>query len=709
MSVPVLRDDSFHALLERISLVHQSLEKMYFDTSSENFALRARLADGQDHRRIIPMPPLPLTFQPLPSPPAQNWMKLVPDAVSADSTDSATEQPLRTSHASCSSGAFDKPALDSWAHLFVSMMDKSRNTMTWSLPVWATFRPQLEPVWSLRAEFAESRSFPMYLNKANERRILQMKNESVVSARVGDHIKDTSWIGCIGVLPNGGPRLVWSLCGCLLILYDTATIPLLVFDITETPVFQMLFYSALVFWILDVFLNFITGYHCHGRVEMRLTMIARRYLSSWFLPDMSIISVDLALLILEGDDGSSGLFRLGRFGRFLRLFRAVRLLRIKKLADVLSDLLDDLLRSEASVLLVTLTRYVITLFFLNHYIACAWYGVSLMHGSGEHDLDTTTWVNAQGLALEPIPYKYVMSLHWSLTQFSPATNNIVPTNYSERTFAVIIVLFALVAFSSFLSSITGLVTQLKALNNDSRRDEARLRDFLSTRRVKLNLRNRMWRFFRTYNRRTKHFSVESSVGFLKVIPESMLIELHREVYFKTLLSTPVFSAMLHVEVALFEKVCHIAMSESVWVPNQDIFVSGKAASRAFAVTSGTLVYTTVCDDFMAHDVTAGDWVSEVMIWVRWIHCGQLHATSSCSIVELFSAEFQNLVVTWGGPLCSSLKRFAVLFLGHLDMLLSNCIPVTDMSVGNDVMDSLARRAMAIDRMKFVEHLATTQD
>lgn len=732
MSVPVPRDDSFHALLERLSLLHQSLEKRYFDSTSENFELRTRLSDEQAHCRSVKMQCLPLTFQPqpvfgaplrvsgaildqMPSPKllrnsTTQGSELGPEVVSVDSTDSAAELPPRVTVGSLNSSCPDKSynsVLEAWAHLVVSTVDKSRNTMSWSAPEWATFRPELEPVWSLRAEFADLRSFPMYFDKTNERRILQMKHESCISFRVGDHLQDKTWFGRISMTPNGAQRMTWSICSCVLILYDTITIPLLVFDIRETLTYWVVFHCALVFWILDVFLNFITGYNMHGQVEMRMTNIARRYLSSWFFPDMSIIAVDIVLLILESDDGSAGFFRLGRFSRFFRLIRAVRLLRIIKMADVFSDLLDDLLHSESSVLLMMLTRHVITLFVVNHYIACAWYGISLSYG--EQDVDATTWVNAQSLALEPIPYKYVMSLHWSLTQFSPATNNISPTNYTERCFAVTIVLFALIAFSSFLSSITGLVTQLKSLSNGVRRDEARLRDFLSTRRVRLNLRNRMWRFFRTYNRQARRFSVESGIGFLKVMPESMLIELHREVYFKTLLSSAVFGAMLHVEAVLFEKVCHIAMSESVWVPNQDVFVSGKAASRAFAVTSGTLVYTTVCDDFVAHHVTIGDWVSEVMIWVRWIHCGQLQATSSCSVVEVLSAEFQTLIVTWGGPLCSSLKRFAALFLGHLDMLLSDCVPITDMSVGTEVLDGLAKRAMAIDRLKFVEELAISSE
>lgn len=455
-----------------------------------------------------------------------------------------------------------------------------------------------------------------------------------------------------------------------------------------------MFFSGFFYWVVDIVINFLTGYHTNGQVEMRFEKITRRYLKSWFMPDVSIILVDISLLVLEG--GSTTLIlRLGRFGRFLRLLRAIRLLRILKLGENFSDMINDILPSQAALLIATLVRYVIGLFFLNHYIACMWYGIAVVSGSeagGEK-----TWVNEFGLDGEPSRYKYAMALHWSLTQFSPATNNIVPQNYTERSFAIVVVMLALVCFSSFLSGITGLLTQLQALGMGNRREEAQLREFLSSRRIKLALRNQIWRFFRSYSRQSSQCKVEGDIGVLRVIPESLMIELHTEVYLKILMSNAIFSTVSDLEVLVFEKVCHVAMSESMWVPNQDVFVSGYEATKAFVISSGCLSYATAFNLDKEHEMTAGNWVTELTLWLKWIHCGQLQALSPSNLVELDSAKFQMVIVSWGGPLCLCLKRLAILVLAHLEEMICNGLPVTDLPLGDECLVTLSKQALHLNR------------
>ncbi|CAK9058292.1 unnamed protein product [Durusdinium trenchii] len=58
---------------------------------------------------------------------------------------------------------------------------------------------------------------------------------------------------------------------------------------------------------------------------------------------------------------------------------------------------------------------------------------------------------------------YVASLHWSLTQFTPSTNNVAPTNSLERLFAIFVILLAMGCFSSFVGSITATVNALRSI------------------------------------------------------------------------------------------------------------------------------------------------------------------------------------------------------------------------------------------------------
>merc|ERR1719343_1943740 len=96
----------------------------------------------------------------------------------------------------------------------------------------------------------------------------------------------------------------------------------------------------------------------------------------------------------------------------------------------------------------------------NHYIACVWYSLAFYR-----DINDMTWLSADEFVDAPYEHRYVAALHWSLTQFTPSTNNIVPANAGERLFAICVVIFALIMFSFFISSIASALAKLAALRS----------------------------------------------------------------------------------------------------------------------------------------------------------------------------------------------------------------------------------------------------
>merc|ERR1712032_674460 len=109
----------------------------------------------------------------------------------------------------------------------------------------------------------------------------------------------------------------------------------------------------------------------------------------------------------------------------------------------------EFIYTEQVKLLLRLVKLVILILFLNHYIACLWYAMAIWTN------DSVTWLDRYVLTVDGLESHsgvllYFTSLHWSLTQFTPATMDVAPTNATERAFAVFIVLFALMCFSSFV-------------------------------------------------------------------------------------------------------------------------------------------------------------------------------------------------------------------------------------------------------------------
>merc|ERR1719159_2081419 len=105
------------------------------------------------------------------------------------------------------------------------------------------------------------------------------------------------------------------------------------------------------------------------------------------------------------------------------------------------------------------TLFVLTLLlFLNHLVACVWVVIGRLDPS---DTDTgATWLD---LATSPIKgtynefdvqYQYTTALHWALTQMTPGSMQVFPTNSQERVYNVFILLFCMMVFSSLVSSLS---------------------------------------------------------------------------------------------------------------------------------------------------------------------------------------------------------------------------------------------------------------
>merc|ERR1740121_1898482 len=101
--------------------------------------------------------------------------------------------------------------------------------------------------------------------------------------------------------------------------------------------------------------------------------IAHHYLKTWFPFDVSIVSVDWLLFMLEGSD-------LVDWLRFSRFRRALRLLRIARLVKVGARFLSQLqgAQSEGGHVSMRLAGIMVVLVAVNHFICCAWYAIGML-------------------------------------------------------------------------------------------------------------------------------------------------------------------------------------------------------------------------------------------------------------------------------------------------------------------------------------------
>ena len=104
------------------------------------------------------------------------------------------------------------------------------------------------------------------------------------------------------------PRIWWVWCCCSLTPFF---LPLSIawdwkmgFDTVSGSILSVSIYVSLVFWTVDIFLNLNTAVYIQGQLVTKRRAIFRRYLSTWFFLDVTIVILDYLNLAQDMQRGS---------------------------------------------------------------------------------------------------------------------------------------------------------------------------------------------------------------------------------------------------------------------------------------------------------------------------------------------------------------------------------------------------------------------
>merc|ERR1712226_1500554 len=125
-------------------------------------------------------------------------------------------------------------------------------------------------------------------------------------------------------------------------------------------------------------------------------------------------------------------------------------------------------------------------------------------------------------------YFYVTSLHWAVTQFTPASMEVTPRNLWERTYNLAVIFMSLVLFPTFLSSITNCVAAFRKQNADFGDAKKDLLQFLQDNRIPLDLSTRIQSvaYAQYENKRNTTRIHEPKVALLGLLPKSLKEQMH---------------------------------------------------------------------------------------------------------------------------------------------------------------------------------------
>jgi hypothetical protein len=437
-------------------------------------------------------------------------------------------------------------------------------------------------------------------------------------------------------------RMLWDFVGMAICFHDVTMLPVQVFKLPEAYITARSYYEGVcaVFWTVDILLNFSTGFiSSEGLLEMRKKKIAQNYIQTWFVPDLIITIFDWLSLILS--TSSSGFLRFGKAAS--RSLRALRLLRMPKLNASFNQILGAM-NSESLTIVAGLLKFLLMLILVTHYVACAWYWLAERPGE--------TWGDMFLDSGDSQVYGYFTSMHWALTQFTPASMEVRPVNVHERLFTCIVIIFALVVFSSFVSSITQAMTLLRLTHARKAEQDLLMRKYFSEFMIPPDLAARCKHFMIQHQRMANKRIKESEIPCILLLPKPIREELRFEAFRPWLTGHPFFHTYMELCPEGMRQMCIKATDEVSMLPLEELFWNGQAVNRMIFVRVGSLSYCHRDHITSPLKVERGQWACEETLWskVSLVDGPFQAASAGCELITVQPAEFRSIAKVNPGPL-----------------------------------------------------------
>jgi len=499
-----------------------------------------------------------------------------------------------------------------------------------------------------------------------------------------DFFKSLTWRSFISY-PSSLTRLAWDMFGGMLIMYDLFAVPLQAFNPPQTTPLVVMDWLTLIFWTVNVGMSLTTGYVEEGITIMEPRKIVKRYLKTWFVVDLVVLVPDWVFTIIASDANSEAVaIRLTRVVRLARVVRLLRLVRLKRLFEQIEDALD----SEYYSVLFNIFKMMLLLFTVNHVIACGWFALA----DANSNSGLNTWTKEWLMTDFPWEHLYLVSLHWSLTQFTPAGMDVTPTNEIERGFTIGVVVFALVGFAYVVGSITASLGQLRTMSEEASKDFWQMRRFLNQNSVDHNLAARIQRFVEyAYSRQQKTMSI-NQVKVLSLLSKQLMEELQCAINLPHMKVHPLFMFLNEFSFITMNRCAKESISHMEMAQGDTLFLPEQHAFCMYFVAFGRLEYIRITDnagnEFKEFVDKGEDWLAEPALWTEsWYHVGEAKAYTDCEVLLVDPKAFEE-ILNVVRPVASIVANYCRRFMSWLQNLESEEGMLTDVIQGDQVSDTI---------------------
>ena len=265
-----------------------------------------------------------------------------------------------------------------------------------------------------------------------------------------------------------------------------------------------------IFFIVDIVINFRTGYINEGFFVEDDYLAAMSYLRGAFLMDLlGSLPINIVIMIaqpenpfgnvIEGEQ-SVDVTRINRTLRMLRMMKILKLFRIRKLASYAQNFEDFI-----NPAVISIAKLVIVMILCCHWFGCLWWLVSEIEADLEDHETGSGWndgVNAWRVqpwlkaADDQFGMKYAHAFLWGASMVTAIVPyDVMPVTALENWVTTLAMFFGLIFNAVVISSLTTALTSMNSKKELSGKQLDTIRNYLYVKAVPNDLRSRILEYY----------------------------------------------------------------------------------------------------------------------------------------------------------------------------------------------------------------------
>jgi len=402
----------------------------------------------------------------------------------------------------------------------------------------------------------------------------------------------------LSVHPMSPRKQRWDMCTVIILAFCSFLIPFNVCFEWNPIGIIMLNYLIDVYFLADIFLNFITGVEKENKENDEMFISFRRkdiwinYLSGWFAVDTVSTIPWAELFVALGTSGDTKNLK-----RSLRLSRLLRLLKLGRMMKIKGRLEDHFQIQEG---FKEVTNFLIMFALLSHWFACAFYALgdwnldrqhaTFIKETGEYecngsiDMTECSWAMGRNLYTTLRAENYPAAGYWAVMTLTTVGYGDVSAKFtSQRYLGAFAMVVGALMFAYGVSHIVNIVEELQHDTHVFTQKLDKCNRYMQFRQLSKELRIDIREFLHNIHRRER-FAMSNEGDILNNVSIGLRARVAREVNQQILQEMPFFvgaDVNLTLDMAL-------NMESTFYAAFEEVVIEGEEADAMYFIVAGSV-------------------------------------------------------------------------------------------------------------------------